>query len=124
MTGRPMRHVLVLALVTLAMNGCGVSRDRDAFLEHVYAQLSGDYQRLASSGASTSESVRAFCAAPGPDSLAVARERFAELALTFARVEWLRLGPVVEGLPVRTSFLLARPRRARPPTARAAAGLG
>ena len=92
-----MRARLALCALALTLAGCADSGDRAraVFLAHAYAQLSGDYARLAVTAENSRDAVQRFCAAPTAEALSSARESFFSTALAFARVEWLRRGPIV-----------------------------
>ena len=54
------------------------------------------YQRLSLESDKLQASLKQLCAAPGPTPLAVVKQQFEATVLTFARVDYIRFGPMAE----------------------------
>lgn len=87
-----------LALLLVALAGCSnpETEARDAFLAHAYAQLATDYASLATRADRGRETLSQYCATPTADNLQAAQDAYRNTALAFARIEWMRRGPMAQ----------------------------
>ena len=91
------RFLLVLAVCLFPAVNAGASGKVEDVLRDGWAgYIVPSYARLSDDAARLETTTRALCETPSAQTLASARAAFGSMALSWARIEWLRVGPSME----------------------------
>lgn len=95
---RALRWILVFAFsLPLCSGATAQQQSADEILRDMLSSyIIPSYENLSKEAASLSNRVDMLCFEPSPARLEQARAQFANLALSWARIEWLRVGPVMQ----------------------------
>lgn len=90
-------RILLVAILLTPVASAGASEKVEQILHDSWAgYIVPSYEALSEHAAKLETATRALCESPSEDTLATARAAFGSLALSWARIEWLRVGPSME----------------------------
>ena len=90
-------RILLVAILFAPSASAGVSEKVGQILHDSWAgYIVPSYDALSGHAAKLESATQALCSAPSEDNLATARAAFGSMALSWAGIEWLRVGPSME----------------------------